>query len=146
MITLKDRFQVNVGLSDHSLGIEVPIAAVAMGAMMIEKHFTLDTNLSGPDHKASLNPQQLTAMIQSIRNVEQAMGDGRKQATDSEVANKTLVRKRIIAKCSIQKGEVFNEQNITLKRAEQGEQAVNWDRVIGTKAIQSFVEDEGVYL
>jgi len=146
MLTLKETFNTHVGLSDHSLGIEVPIAAVALGASIIEKHFTLDKNLAGPDHKASLDPFELTAMVSAIRHIEQAMGNEKKYASASEIDNKLLVRKRIVASKNIEKGQCLTEQNVTLKRAKKGEQAVNWDRVIGTKAIQSFVEDEGICL
>jgi len=146
MQTLKEKFAVNVGLSDHSLGIEVPIAAVAMGATMLEKHFTLDKQLPGPDHKASLETDELIAMVKAIRNIEKARGGGGKIATASEKGNKSLVRKRIVAKTTILQGEVLTAENITLKRTEQGESAVYWDKVIGSKASNNFVEDEGIVL
>ncbi len=146
MQTLKEKFAVNVGLSDHSLGIEVPIAAVAMGATMLEKHFTLDKQLPGPDHKASLETDELIAMVKAIRNIEKARGGGVKIATASEKGNKSLVRKRIVAKTTILQGEVLTAENITLKRTEQGESAVYWDKVIGSKASNNFVEDEGIVL
>lgn len=146
MLMLKKHFEVSVGLSDHSLGIEVPIAAVAMGANMIEKHFTLDKTLEGPDHKASLEPEELKAMVSAIRHIEQAMGIETKQTSSSEKNNKLIARKRIVAKQTIQKGDILNEQNLTLRRTETGEHSVNWDSVIGSKAVRSFVEGEGICL
>lgn len=144
MQTLKAEFDVAVGLSDHSLGIEVPIAAVALGAQVIEKHFTLDRTLPGPDHKASLEPEELKQMVVSIRHIEQALGDGKKQSSDSEKANISVARKRIVAKSAIQKGEQFSEQNLTLKRSDQGAYASDWDKFIGQTANQDFAEGEGI--
>jgi len=146
MLSIQKNFSVKIGLSDHSLGIEVPIAAVAMGAKVIEKHFTLDKTLPGPDHKASLEPNELKAMISAIRNVELALGDGVKKASNSEKINKNKSRKRIVAKQEIKKGDLFSNQNLTLKRAEMGEEAKNWDKVIGCKSVKSFEIDEGILL
>ncbi len=115
MQIIGNTFNVKVGYSDHTLGIEVPIAAVALGATVIEKHFTLDRNMVGPDHKASLEPFELKAMVTAIHNIEMALGDGIKKASTSEIKNKIIARKSIIASKIIHKGEVFNEQNITTK-------------------------------
>lgn len=144
MHTLAETFQVPVGLSDHSLGIEVPVAAVAMGAQVIEKHFTLDKNLPGPDHKASLEPTELTAMITSIRRVELAMGSGEKQASNSEKQNLQVVRKRIVAKMDINVGDELTPTNITLKRSDQGVEAKLWDEIIGQKAVKAYQLGEGI--
>jgi N-acetylneuraminate synthase/N,N'-diacetyllegionaminate synthase len=146
MLRIKKKFKVNVGLSDHSLGIEIPIAAVALGATLIEKHFTLDRDLPGPDHKASLEPQELQQMVNSIRNVELAMGSGKKLVSNSEKINKSIARKKIVAKKIINLGQTLTADNLTLKRSEKGEPAVNWDKVIGKKAIKYFVVDEGICL
>ena len=146
MLSIKKKFKVNVGLSDHSLGIEIPIAAVALGATLIEKHFTLDRDLPGPDHKASLEPQELQQMVNSIRNVELAMGSGKKLVSNSEKINKSIARKKIVAKKLINLGQTLTADNLTLKRSEKGEPAVNWDKVIGRKAIKCFVVDEGICL
>lgn len=146
MLSIKKKFKVNVGLSDHSLGIEIPIAAVALGATLIEKHFTLDRDLPGPDHKASLEPQELQQMVNSIRNVELAMGSGKKLVSNSEKINKSIARKKIVAKKLINLGQTLTADNLTLKRSEKGEPAVNWDKVIGRKAIKYFVVDEGICL
>jgi len=146
MLSIKKKFKVNVGLSDHSLGIEIPIAAVALGATLIEKHFTLDRDLPGPDHKASLEPQELQQMVNSIRNVELAMGSGKKLVSNSEKINKSIARKKIVAKKIINLGQTLTADNLTLKRSEKGEPAVNWDKVIGKKAIKYFVVDEGICL
>jgi len=146
MQTLAHEFSVSTGLSDHSLGIEVPVAAVALGAQVIEKHFTLDKTLPGPDHKASLEPQELKAMVQAIRHIEQALGTGEKTASSSEIANKTVARKRIVAKQPVQAGEVLTEQNLMLKRSDSGLFAESWDAVLGKKAVKDFAEGEGVTL
>ena len=116
MITMRDHLNLKVGYSDHTLGIEVSVAAVAMGASVIEKHFTLDKTMDGPDHKASLNPTELTSMINAIRNVEVAMGDGEKKPSISEIKNRSKIRKSLVAATSIQKGEVFTTENLTTKR------------------------------
>lgn len=142
MKTLKERFNVNVGYSDHTKGIEIPIAAVAMGARVIEKHFTLDRNMEGPDHKASLEPDELKAMVDAIRNVERAMGDGEKKPSESEIKNIAIARKSIIAKTDIKKGDILTENNITIKRPGNGISPMRWFEVLGIKAIQDFVEDE----
>ncbi|MBN2864655.1 MAG: N-acetylneuraminate synthase [Thiotrichales bacterium] len=146
MQTLAGEFQVSTGLSDHSLGIEVPIAAVALGASVIEKHFTLDKTLPGPDHKASLEPHELNAMVQAIRHIEVALGSGQKVASASESANKSVARKRIVALQPIQKGQVFTEQNLTLKRSASGLYAERWDSAIGQTACQDFATGEGIIL
>lgn len=142
MQTLKDKFGLRVGYSDHTKGIEVPIAAVAMGATIIEKHFTLDKNMEGPDHKASLEPDELKAMVDSIRNIEKALGNGVKKPANSEIKNIAIARKSIVAKCDITEGEIFTEDNITTKRPGNGISPMKWNDVLGTKAIRAFGEDE----
>lgn len=142
MLTLKQCFGVRVGYSDHTKGIEVPIAAVAMGAEIIEKHFTLDKNLPGPDHVASLEPRELKAMVDSIRNIENAIGSGIKQVSPSERKNIAIARKSIIAACPIKKGELFTEDNLTVKRPGNGISPMKWDEVMGMAAKRDFVEDE----
>lgn len=142
MLTLRSEFGKVVGYSDHTAGIEIPIAAVAMGAAVIEKHFTLDRNMEGPDHRASLEPNELQAMIQAVRNVENAMGSGEKKPTESELANKAVARKSIIAARDIKKGEVLTEENLTTKRPGNGISPMNWYKVLGTKATRDFQEDE----
>ncbi|WP_319381920.1 N-acetylneuraminate synthase [Thiomicrorhabdus sp.] len=144
MLTLKETFEVKVGLSDHSLGIEVPIAAAAMGAKIIEKHFTLDRNIPGPDHAASLEPQELKQMVSSIRHIEQALGSGEKILTDSEAENLKVARKRIVARRMIEKGEVFSPVNLTLKRSNRGRFAREWDRVVGSYAERDYAEGEAI--
>lgn len=146
MLTLRSEFGKEVGYSDHTKGIEVPIAAVAMGATVIEKHFTLDRNMEGPDHKASLEPNELRAMIQAIRNIEQALGSGEKIPAESEIANKAVARKSIIAACDIRKGEPLTIENLTTKRPGNGISPMNWYKVLGTKAIRDFREDELIEL
>ena len=142
MLTIKDEFGVKVGYSDHTKGIEVPIAAVALGATVIEKHFTLDCNMEGPDHKASLEPDELKAMAESIRHIESALGDGIKQPAESEKKNMAIARKSIIAKRDIKAGEVFTEENLTVKRPGNGISPMRWFEVIGKVAIRDFEEDE----
>lgn len=142
MLTMKEVLKVNVGYSDHTPGIEIPIAAVALGATVIEKHFTLDNNMEGPDHKASIEPHELQAMVKAIRNVEKAFGDGIKKPSSSELKNKPIVRKSIVASRNIEKGEIFTEENITVKRPGTGINPMEWDRVIGRRAIRDFKEDE----
>lgn len=146
MLTLKKEFNVDVGYSDHTSGIEVPIAAAAMGATVIEKHFTLDRNMEGPDHKASLEPAELKAMVSSIRNIELAMGNGLKEPSPSEIPNITVARKSIIAKCQIKKGEILTEDNLTTKRPGNGISPMRWHEVLGTRAIHDFEEDELIEL
>ena len=143
MDALRKEFGVEVGYSDHTRGIEVPIAAVALGATVIEKHFTLDKNMEGPDHKASLEPDELKAMVCAIRNIEKAIaGDGTKHVSESESKNIAIARKSIIAACDIKKGEMLSENNLTVKRPGTGISPMRWDEVIGTKAIRDFKEDE----
>ena len=142
MLQLRDEFGIKVGYSDHTKGIEVPIAAVALGAEVIEKHFTLDRTLPGPDHKASLEPNELTAMVKAIRNIEQALGDGHKYVSASEAKNMAIARKSIVAAAEIKKGELLTEDNLTTKRPGSGISPMRWEEVIGTKAIRDFAEDE----
>lgn len=142
MDELKKRFNVSVGYSDHTKGIEIPIAAVAMGATVIEKHFTLDRNMEGPDHKASLEPDELKAMISAIRNIELAIGTGEKKPAESEVKNIIIARKSIIAKTVIKKGDIFTEENITVKRPGNGISPMMWFDILGQKAKRDFEEDE----
>lgn len=144
MQTLKEQMQLPVGYSDHTKGIEVPVAAVAMGAAVIEKHFTLDKTMDGPDHKASLEPDELKAMVQAIRNIEKALGTGEKEPSSSEQKNISVVRKSIVAKCAIRKGETFTEENLTVKRPGNGISPMCWYEVIGQKASRDFAEDEPV--
>ena len=131
-----------VGYSDHTLGIETPIAAVAMGAHVIEKHFTLDKSLPGPDHKASLEPKELVAMVSAIRNIEKALGNSKKSITDSERENIVVARKSIIAARSISRGEVFTEDNLTVKRPGNGISPMRWDDVIGKIASRDYAVDD----
>lgn len=142
MLTIKNAFDVNVGYSDHTMGIEVPIATVSMGARVIEKHFTLDRDLPGPDHKASLEPEELKAMVKAIRNIEKALGNGIKKPSISELKNKPIVRKSIVAAKNIKKGEVFTEENITVKRPGNGISPMRWDEVLGRIAKRDFSVDE----
>jgi len=142
MLTIKDEMGVNIGYSDHTLGIEVPIAAVAMGATVIEKHFTLDRNMPGPDHAASLEPEELKAMVTAIRNIEKAMGDGEKKLSLSETKNIAVARKSIVAKTSIKKGELFTEENLTVKRPGTGISPMGWDTVIGKAASSDYEMDD----
>ena len=142
METIRAELNIQVGYSDHTLGIEVPIAAVALGAEIIEKHFTLDKNMEGPDHKASLEPNELKAMIRAIRNIEKALGSPEKTVSDSELKNIKIVRKSIVAKEKISKGEIFTIDNITVKRPGNGINPMRWYEVLGKKAIKDFEEDE----
>ena len=142
MQTIAFTFKVDVGYSDHTLGIEAPIAAVALGAKVIEKHFTLDRNLPGPDHKASLEPDELKAMVKAIRNIEKALGNGIKKPTKSETPNIKIARKSIVAKRAIKKGEIFTEKNITTKRPGDGISPMRWDEVIGRTANKDYKEDD----
>ncbi|WP_022766609.1 N-acetylneuraminate synthase [Butyrivibrio sp. XPD2006] len=146
MLTLQNSFGCPVGYSDHTSGIEVPIAAVAMGAKVIEKHFTLDRTMEGPDHKASLEPKELGAMIEAIRHIEVALGDGVKRPVEAELANQKVARKSIVAACDIKEGEVLTEKNLTTKRPGTGINPMHWTEVIGTKAIRNFGEDELIEL
>lgn len=131
-----------IGYSDHTVGIEVPIAAVALGAVAIEKHFTLDKMMEGPDHKASLEPDELKAMVAAIRNIEKSLGDGKKHRTKSESQNVGVARKSIVAKCAIKKGEVFSEENLTVKRPGTGISPMKWHEILGTVAQRDYLEDE----
>lgn len=142
MQTIKENLDVAVGYSDHTLGIEVSLAAVALGATVIEKHFTLDRNLPGPDHVASLEPDELKSMVSQIRNIEVALGDGVKRAMPSELENLSLVRRSIVANSSIRKGEIFSELNLAAKRPGTGISPMRWDRIIGSRAIRDFHVDE----
>ena len=135
-----------VGYSDHTVGIEVPVAAVAMGARIIEKHFTLDRNLPGPDHKASLEPAELASMVSAIRNIELAIGSGEKHVSDSERPNIVVARKSIVAATDIRKGDLLTENNITVKRPGNGISPMKWDAVLGTVAIRDFLADELIEL
>ena len=146
MNTLKERYHVEVGYSDHTKGIEVPIAAVAMGATVIEKHFTLDRGLPGPDHKASLEPEELRAMVQAIRNIEQALGVKEKLVTHSEQENKMVARKSIVAARKIKKGEELTSKNLTTKRPGKGISPMHWNEIIGQAAVRDFEEDELIEL
>lgn len=140
---IKSELDVSVGYSDHTLGIEVPIAAVSLGAKVIEKHFTIDRNLPGPDHKASLEPNELKAMVVSIRNIEQALsGSGIKEPSKSEIKNKAIARKSIVAKKYIKKGEFFSEENLTVKRPGTGVSPMLWEDVIGKESSRNFEEDD----
>ena len=142
MVSLGKEFNVKVGYSDHTKGIEVAIAAVALGATVIEKHFTLDCNLPGPDHKASLEPGDLEALVQAVRNIETALGDGVKRPMDSEMANRKAARKSLVAKTRIQKGELFTKDNVAVKRPGTGISPMDWDSVIGTVATEDFSKDD----
>lgn len=142
METMRNAFGVEVGYSDHTKGIEVPIAAAALGATIIEKHFTLDRNMEGPDHKASLEPEELAAMVSAIRNIEQALGSGEKTASPSERKNIAVVRKSIVAKRAIKASERLTEDNLTVKRPGSGISPMRWRDVLGTAAIRDFEEDE----
>jgi N,N'-diacetyllegionaminate synthase len=142
MQKIGEKFDVAVGYSDHTTGLETAIAAVALGAKVIEKHFTLDRKLPGPDHKASLEPEELKQMISFIRNIEILLGDGEKKLMPSEVGNVNIARKSIVASKTILKDEIFSENNITTKRPGNGISPMKWDSVIGSKAIRDFELDE----
>lgn len=146
MLTIARELGVKTGFSDHSLGIEVPIAAVALGACVIEKHFTLSRTMQGPDHKASLEPEELKAMVLGIRHVEEALGDGDKHVTDSERPNIEIARKSIVATRHIKKGELLTEGNIYAKRPGNGVSPMRWDEAIGSSAIRDFAPDELIEL
>lgn len=146
MNEMRGRLGLEVGYSDHTPGIEVPVAAVALGATVIEKHFTLDKSLPGPDHKASLDPAELKAMVTAIRNIEKAIGDGRKCVTASESENKSVARKSIVAARSIKKGELLTDDNLTAKRPGTGLSPMLWPSVVGTVAVADFAPDEQIRL
>lgn len=138
MLTIKDAFKVNIGYSDHTLGIEVPIAAVALGATVIEKHFTLDRNMEGPDHKASLEPQELKEMVKAVRNIELAMGSGIKKPSVAEIKNITAARKSIHARKDIKKGDLFSEDNLIALRPGNGISPMRWSELIGEKSFRVY--------
>lgn len=146
MVSMRNAFGVKVGYSDHTLGFEVPIAAVALGAVVIEKHFTLDRNLPGPDHKASLEPSEFKVMVDGIRNIERALGDGIKRPSVSELKNKSIARKSIVAREQINAGEIFTEENLCVKRPGSGISPMLWDAVIGRNACRNFAIDELIEL
>lgn len=146
MLTMADELGLPFGYSDHTKGIEIPIAATALGAMIIEKHFTLDRNMEGPDHKASLEPNELKSMVEAIRNIEKALGDGVKKPAKSELKNMKIARKSIVAKCKIRVGEILTEENMTVKRPGNGISPMKWFDLIGTKAKRNFEEDELIEL
>jgi len=146
MLTMRDELGVEVGYSDHTQGIEVPIAAVALGAKVIEKHFTLDTKMAGPDHEASLEPSELNQMVISIRNVERVIGDGIKRPSPSEMKNIRVARKSIVARENILKGELFSEKNLCVKRPGTGLSPARWDEVVGSLASQNFQPDDLIVL
>ena len=142
MQTMRDTFGCEVGYSDHTRGIEIPIAAVALGATIIEKHFTLDRNMEGPDHKASLEPGELKEMVECIRNTEKALGNLKKTTTESEMKNRKIARKSIVAKSDIKAGAEFTEENLTVKRPGNGISPMQWEEVLGQKASRDFKKDE----
>lgn len=146
MNSIRNAFGVAVGYSDHTQGIEIAIAAVALGASVIEKHLTLDRSMSGPDHKASLDQEEFTAMVRAIRNIELALGDGIKRVTPSEVKNKTVARKSLVASKVIDVGDVFNDQNITAKRSGIGISPMRWDEILGKKANRAYAINELIEL
>jgi len=142
MLSIRDELGVAVGYSDHTLGIEIPVAAVALGASVIEKHFTLDRTLPGPDHAASLEPDELKAMVKAIRNIEKALGDGVKNPSLSEINNISLIRKSIVAATDIKKGEIFTGKNLAVKRPGTGIPPTSWYELIGVKAQKDYKIDE----
>jgi N,N'-diacetyllegionaminate synthase len=146
MITIGKECGVKIGYSDHTLGIEIPIAAVAIGAKVIEKHFTLDKNMEGPDHRASLEPSELKNMVIAIRNIEAALGSSEKLPSESEMKNIGVARKSIVASREIKNGEIFSEMNLTVKRPADGISPMRWDEVIGSKANKNYIEDEKIEL
>jgi N,N'-diacetyllegionaminate synthase len=146
MQTIARELGVKVGYSDHTNGIEVSVAAVALGAKVIEKHFTLDKTMPGPDQQASLDPQELKSLVQAVRNIEQALGDGEKRVSASERKNMIIARKSIIAACGIKKGEIFTEDNLTVKRPGNGVSPMRWNDVLGMIAKRDFAADELIEL
>jgi len=142
MLTIKEELGVNVGYSDHTLGIEIPIAAVALGATVIEKHFTLDKTMEGPDHKASLSPKELKAMVKGIRNVEIALGKHIKEPSKSEKPNIEIVRKSIVANTNIKKGDIFTSENLTIKRPGNGISPMKWDETLGCRAEKDYCKGD----
>lgn len=146
MNTIKQALKCKVGYSDHTMGIEVPVAAVALGAEIIEKHFTLDRTMEGPDHPASLEPDELSEMVKQIRNIEKALGNGIKEPNESERKISKVVLKSIVAKETIHKGQILNENNLAIKRTGKGLSAANWDLIIGTEAKKDYIIDEPIIL
>jgi sialic acid synthase SpsE len=146
MLSLRDAFGVAVGYSDHTSGIEVAIAAVALGAVVIEKHLTLDRNLPGPDHQASLEPAEFKAMASAIRNIERAMGDGIKRPTAAELGNAAAARKSLVAARAIRAGEVFSDECLAVKRPGTGLSPMRWHEIVGRKAPRDFAADELIEL
>ena len=146
MLQLKETFHVPVGYSDHTLGIEVPIAAAALGAEIIEKHFTLDRTMEGPDHKASLEPAELKQMVTSIRNIELALGNGVKAVTDSERENMAIARKSIVAAVPIAKGDIYTEGNLAVKRPGDGISPMRWNEILGQTANRDYAADDKIIL
>ena len=146
MLEIKEKFGVQIGYSDHTKGIEIPVAAVALGATVIEKHFTLNKNMEGPDHKASLEPDELKSMVSAIRNLELALGSGYKTISESERKNIEIARKSIVASRQIKKGELLTEENLTVKRPGNGINPMRWNEVIGTHAIRTYAEEDLIEL
>ena len=144
MLQLKELFGTQVGYSDHTLGYDISVAAVACGAQVIEKHFTLDRSMPGPDQKISLDPNDLAAMVESIRHVESALGDGIKRVTDSERSNRLLSRKSLVTATTISKGDTFSSENLTVKRPGSGVSPMRWDHIIGLKAMRDYQADEQI--
>ena len=146
MNTLREKFETEVGYSDHTVGFEAAVAAAVLGASVIEKHFTLNHNMEGPDHKASLEPEEFEIMVNNIRLIEKALGDGVKQPAEVEKKNIAIARKSIVAAKDIKKGEIFTEDNITVKRPGSGISPMKWFEVLGTEAVRDFGEDELIEL
>ncbi len=146
MLAIRDKYNVDVGYSDHTLGIEVPIAAVALGAKVIEKHFTLNRNMAGPDHSASLEPDELAEMVKAIRHIESAKGTGEKKPSPSERKNVLIVRKSIVAATQIRKGDIIGKNNITAKRPGGGISPMKWHEVVGTRARRNYNKDDMIEL
>jgi N,N'-diacetyllegionaminate synthase len=144
MVTIGNTFNIAYGYSDHTLGIEVDIASVALGATVIEKHFTLDKTMEGPDHKASLEPHELKSMVKSIRNIEIALGSSIKKPSPSEIPNIEVARKSIVASCSIKQGELLTKENLAVKRPSKGISPMRWDEIIGTVSTKNYSEDEPI--
>lgn len=145
MQQLRNELDLPIGYSDHTLGIEVPIAAAALGAEIIEKHFTMDRNMEGPDHRASLEPDELKKMVEGIRNIEKALGDGIKRVSPSEKENILTARKSIVATMKIQEGDRFTEENLTTKRPGSGISPMMWEKLIGKKAKREYNQDDLIY-
>ena len=146
MCTIRDSLKVNVGYSDHTLGTEVAVAAVALGATLIEKHLTLDRNMLGPDHKASLEPEEFSVMVRLIRNIEKSLGNGIKKPSQSEIKNRVIARKSLVALKPIKNGEVFTTENITVKRPGDGISPMLWNKILGQVAKRDFTKDELISL